>query len=124
MISKKLLSTLFLSILIQSCSFNNLNDSLKKTDCDNSSQEIKTRIKFFPELSNKELKRRRNLRIPSLSLLEDESVFSKIINAIKNSPKNSKYILVDLRGYKDVDLTNIMISNESDFTLTPYLYSS
>jgi len=124
MISKKLLPILCFSLLIQSCSLNHLNDSLKNTDCNNTKQEIQTRLKLFKSLSNQELKNRRNVKIPSVSRLEDESVFSKIINAIKNSPKNSPYIAVDLRGYKDVDLTNIMISNESDFTLTPYLYSS
>ena len=124
MISKKLLSILCITFLIQSCSFNHLNDSIKNTDCKNTKQEIQSRLNLFKGLSSQELKNRRNVKIPSLSSLEDESVFSKIINAIKNSPKNSKYIIVDLRGYKDVDLTNIMISNESDFTLTPYLYSS
>ena len=124
MISKKLLSILCINFVIQSCSFNHLNDSLKNTDCNKTKTEIQARLKLFKGLSNQELKNRRNIKIPSVSSLEDESVFSKIINAIKNSPKNSPYIAVDLRGYKDVDLTNIMISNESDFTLTPYLYSS
>ncbi len=124
MISKKLITLLFISTLIQSCSFNNLNESFKKTDCNNSKQEIGIRLKLFKELSKKDLTHRRNIKLPSVSTLEDESVFSKIVNAIKNSPKDSKYIVVDLRGYKDVDLTNIMISNESDFTLAPYLFSS
>ena len=124
MISKKLLTYIFASLLIQSCSFNNLGDRFKTTDCNSSKQEIDSRLKLFKELSKKELKIRHNIKLPSVSSLEDESVFSKIINAIKNTPKDSKYIVVDLRGYKDVDLTNIMISNESDFTLTPYLYSS
>ena len=124
MISKKLLTYIFTSLLIQSCSFNNLGDRFKTTDCNNSRQEIESRLKLFKELSKKEIKLRHNIKLPSVSSLEDESVFSKIINAIKNAPKDSKYIAVDLRGYKDVDLTNIMISNESDFTLTPYLYSS
>lgn len=124
MISKKLLLILCLNFIIQSCSFNYLNDFLKNTDCNNTKQEIQARLNLFKGLSNQELKNRRNVKIPSISSLDDESVFSKIVDAIKNSPKNSKYIVVDLRGYKDVDLTNIMISNESDFTLTPYLYSS
>jgi hypothetical protein len=124
MISKKLIFTIYFSLLIQSCSFNNLSDSLKKTDCAQSDQEIKKRQNLFPPISNSELKRRHAIKLPSLSNLEDESVVSKIVKAIKSSPKNSKYIAVDLRGYKDVDLTNIMFSNESDFTLTPYLYSS
>jgi len=124
MISKKLIFTIYFSLLIQSCSFNDLNDSLKKTNCSNSNQEIINRQNLFPQITNKELKRRSTIKLPSLSELDKDSVFSKIVNAIKNSPKNSKYIAVDLRGYKDVDLTNIMFSNESDFTLTPYLYSS
>ncbi len=124
MISKKLLACILASLIIQSCSFNNLSDNLKTTDCNNSKQEINFRLKLFKELSKKDLKLRRNIKLASVSSLEDESVFSKIVNAIKNTPKDSKYIVVDLRGYKDVDLTNIMISNESDFTLTPYLYSS
>ena len=124
MISKKLLTYIFASLLIQSCSSNNLGDRFKTTDCNSSKQEIDSRLKLFKELSKKELKIRHNIKLPSVSSLEDESVFSKIINAIKSTPKDSKYIAVDLRGYKDVDLTNIMISNESDFTLTPYLYSS
>ena len=124
MISKKLLSILCINFAIQSCSFNHLNDPLKNTDCKNTKQEIETRLKLFKKLSNQELKNRRNIRLASVSSLEDESVYSKINNAIRNSPQRSPYIAVDLRGYKDVDLTNIMISNESDFTLTPYLYSS
>ena len=124
MISKKLLSILCINFAVQSCSFNHLNDPLKNTDCKNTKQEIQTRLKLFKKLSNQDLKNRRNIKLASVSSLEDESVYSKIINAIKNSPKNSPYIAVDLRGYKDVDLTNIMVSNESDFTLTPYLYSS
>ena len=83
MISKKLISTIFLSFLIQSCSFNNLNDYLKKTDCANSNQEVKIRQNLFHPIPSKELKRRRNIKLPSISALEDESVFSKIINAIK-----------------------------------------
>jgi len=124
MIYKKLLPIICFTLAIQSCSFNQFNESLNKTDCNNTKQEIQTRLNLFKPLSPKELKTRHNIKLHSISRLEDESVFSKIINAIKNSPKNSPYIVVDLRGYKDVDLTNIMISNESDFTLTPYLYSS
>ena len=124
MISKKLLTLICLNFVIQSCSFNQLNQSIKNTDCNNTKSEIQARLDLFKPISAKELKNRRNIKLPSISSLESDSVFSKIINSIKNSPKNSKYIIVDLRGYKDVDLTNIMISNESDFTLTPYLYSS
>ena len=95
MISKKLLTYIFASLLIQSCSFNNLGDRFKATDCNSSKQEIDSRLKLFKELSKKELKIRHNIKLPSVSSLEDESVFSRIVNAIKNTPKDSKYIVVD-----------------------------
>ena len=84
MISKKLFTLIFISLIIQSCSYNNLGDRFKKTDCNNSKQEIDSRLNLFKELSKKELKRRKNIKLPSVSSLEDESVFSKIVNAIKN----------------------------------------
>jgi len=125
----KLTKTLILSIVIlsiQSCSIKNIeiNDVTSNIDCHLSVQEITIRKNLFNILDSKEIKRREKINLPSVTRLDEESSVSKIVEAIKNSPKNSKFIVIDLRNYKEVDLTNIIFSNESDFTLTPYLYTS
>jgi len=125
----KLTKILILSIIIlsiQSCSIKNIeiNDVTSNIDCHLSVQEITIRKNLFNILDSKEIKRREKINLPSVTRLDEESSVSKIVEAIKNSPKNSKFIVIDLRNYKEVDLTNIIFSNESDFTLTPYLYTS
>ena len=125
----KLIKTLILPIIalsIQSCSIKNIeiDNITKNINCNSSIQEITIRKNLFDALDNNEIKRREKINLPSVTRLDEESSVSKIVEAIKNSPKNSKFIVVDLRNYRDVDLTNIVFSNESDFTLTPYLYTS
>lgn|GEM_PF-1126825 len=127
--SMKITKILILPIIIlsiQSCSIKNIeiNDVTSNIDCHLSVQEITIRKNLFNILDSKEIKRREKINLPSVTRLDEESSVSKIVEAIKNSPKNSKFIVIDLRNYKEVDLTNIIFSNESDFTLTPYLYTS
>ncbi|MBM3589907.1 MAG: hypothetical protein FJX30_00825 [Alphaproteobacteria bacterium] len=122
----KILILPIIILSIQSCSIKNIeiNDVTSNIDCHLSVQEITIRKNLFNILDSKEIKRREKINLPSVTRLDEESSVSKIVEAIKNSPKNSKFIVIDLRNYKEVDLTNIIFSNESDFTLTPYLYTS
>jgi len=122
-IIRKILLISIIVILTQSCSHRIINHNFN-VDCSNTQKEIVQRKQLFKNLSNKEIQRRQNISLPSISKLDDESVISIIYNALKNSPKDAEYILVDLRNYKAVDLINIIFSSESEFTLSPYLFTS
>lgn len=113
-------------VLLTSCSINQfkIDNTVAQTNCDNIRQEILTRNILFKKVEQKEIARRKKINLPSISQLDEESSLSKIVQAIKSSPKHAKFILVDLRYYNDVDLTNIVFSNESEFTLKPYLFTS
>ena len=123
MILAKKILFIFLIVVVQSCS-NRIANHNFAIDCSKSENEINKRQQLFKPLLAKEIKRRQSISLPSVSKLSDESVVSQIFNSIKNTPKDAEYILVDLRYYKAVDLINIIFSSESDFTLTPYLFTS
>lgn len=114
---------IFIIATCQSCSYKISNKNYV-ADCSNSLDEVNKRRQLFKNLSSKEIQRRKLISLPSISKFSDESVISQIFNSIKNTPKDADYILVDLRYYKAVDLINIVFSSESDFTLTPYLFTS
>ena len=122
----KLLAIICAIFLLSSCSINNfkLNKIVSDANCNESSQQINLRKNLFTKINQKEINRRQKINLPSISQLDEESSIAKIFNAIKSAPKNAKFIPVDLRYYNDVDLTNIIFSNESDFTLKPYLFTS
>jgi hypothetical protein len=113
-------------ILSSSCSINisRLDKIATETNCNESSQQIALRKNLFSPLDQKEINRRKKINLPSISQLDEESSVSIILSAIKSAPKDSKFIKVDLRYYNDVDLTNIIFANESDFSLKPYLFTS
>lgn len=123
MILIKRILFLFAIINLQSCANKVINQNFNY-DCINTESEISKRKQLFNPLSANEIKRRQSVDLPSVSKLTDESVVSHIYNSIKKAPKDAEFILVDLRYYKTVDLINIIFSNESDFTLTPYLFTS
>ncbi|MFM7557942.1 MAG: hypothetical protein ACKO46_05205 [Alphaproteobacteria bacterium] len=123
MILVKKIFFIFIILALQSCSYKISNNNFV-TDCLNTSTEVSKRHQLFKNLSTKEIQRRKSISLPSVSKLSDESVVSHIFNSIKNTPKDAEYILVDLRYYRAVDLINIVFSTESDFTLTPYLFTS
>ena len=122
----KIFILIYLILLSSSCSFKHfqLDESALQTNCNSSQQEISHRHFLFGRIDQKEINRRKNINLPSISQLDEESSIAKIFYAIKSAPKNAKFIAVDLRYYNDVDLTNIIFSNESDFTLKPYLFTS
>ena len=127
--TKNLRPILFLALiapwLVSSCAIQNTwKNQYLEYNCQETLNEYNLRHNLFKKLDDNEIKRRQKIKIPAISRLEDNSVFSQIVENIKNAPKDAKFIPIDLRYYKDVDLTNIIISNESDFTLLPYLYSS
>ncbi len=119
-----ILTLLLVSLILSSCVSLQFNKINKETDCLRSKFEIQSRSQLFPELSKHEIARRQKIKLPSVSTLDKDSVVSRIVASIRNASKNSQFIVVDLRYYKDVDLTNIIISNESEFTLIPYLFTS
>ena len=85
---------------------------------------IKERENLFTTLSKKEIAIRKKIKLDSLMPLNKPSVVAKIIEAINSAPLNAKFIAIDLRYYKEVDLTNIIFANESDSNLNSYLLNS
>jgi hypothetical protein len=122
----KIFIIIFITIISSSCSLNisRLDKIALKTDCNESSKQIALRKNLFSPLDQKEINRRKKINLPSISQLDEESSISIIATAIRSTPKDSKFIKVDLRYYNDVDLTNIIFANESDFSLKPYLFTS
>lgn len=102
----KFLSILFL-IILQSCNSFPAFD----VDCNNIDRELAKRYSLFKNLSQNELNKRSKIDVGTYSKLDELSVFSKLVAAVNNSPKNAKLIPVDLRGYKSAHLGNIIISN-------------
>ncbi len=111
-------------LFVQSCQFFKANNVKLKYDCDEIFTEANQRYSLFEELNKKEINNRQKLSVPTVSSLEELSVFSKIIEAIKNSKINSKFIPVDLRYYKNVELGNIVVSNITPALLSTYLKTS
>jgi len=124
MIYLKILTLITLLLTSQSCVRKKISSQDFIAKCQDYKSQTRQYLALFNKINYKELKIRNKTKVPSVSKPEELSVVSKIADAIKNAPKDSKYIAVDLRSYQDVDLTNIIIAKESDFTLTPYLYTS
>jgi len=95
----------------------------QKTDCSKIENELKARYELLPKLSNKEIQRRKKINLPTVSRLDEESVFSKIVAAVKR--EKSELVPVDLRFYHDVSLGNIIVSSlPSEELLNLFLFSS
>jgi hypothetical protein len=114
----------FLLITLSSCQ-HHLNDKNDyNLDCPDLVNEVNSRKNLFKDLSLQEKKYRMQIRVPTVSKINQLSVFSKIVEAVNNSKPNSKIIPVDLRFYKDVDLGNIIISNLDDNEINNFLKTS
>ncbi len=85
---------------------------------------LKERVNLFLPLSKKEIAIRKKIKLDSLMPLDKPSAVAEIIKAINAAPLNAKFIVVDLRYYKEVDLTNIIFASESDNNLSSYLLTS
>lgn len=110
-------------MFLQSCSF--LNLGIKEPgNCSDTKNELHQRYHLFKNLSAEEIKKRKNTKIPTVSALNELSVFSKMVSAVKKAKPNAKFIPVDLRYYKDVSLGEIMLSNSSQFFLKTFLKTS
>ncbi|MFT6332774.1 MAG: hypothetical protein ACJAW3_001121 [Lentimonas sp.] len=107
--NKLIIAILVLSL--QSCA--SFYDPSKSVDCSLIDYELNFRYSLFDKLSENEIQRRHIIDVPSISALDELSVFSAIIRAVKNSKKNEKIIPVDLRHYKKVFFGNIIIGNIS-----------
>jgi hypothetical protein len=108
-------------IILQSCNtFPKIN-----TNCGKINKIVSERYSLFKKLDQSEIIKRSNISVPTYSKLEELSVFTKIVQSVKNSKKNTKLITVDLRNYKSVNLGNIVISNTpSDLSLNLFLKTS
>lgn len=94
-------------------------------NCNKTNAEIDIRHNLFPKISENEIKIRSKIDIGTYSKLEEKSVFSTIVQSVKDAPKNAKLIPVDLRFYHNVNLGNIVISNiKSDLELKIFLKTS
>lgn len=114
---KILLLTLILSL--SSC----VTFRQQKVDCSNIENELKARYDNLSKLSIQEIQRRKKIDLPTVSRLDEESVFSKIVAATKG--KKSELVMVDLRFYHDVSLGNIIVSNlQNEELLNLFLLSS
>ena len=123
--SKSLTVFLFFILLsTQSCQFFSNKNNKLNYDCDEIFNELNHRYSLFAELSKNEIKNRQNIEVDTVSSLDKLSVFSKIIEAIKNAPINAKFIAVDLRNYKKVNLGNIIIANINPKLIATYLKTS
>lgn len=123
--SKSLIVFLFFILLsTQSCQFFSNKNNKLNYDCDEIFNELNHRYSLFAELSKNEIKNRQNIEVDTVSSLDKLSVFSKIIEAIKNAPINAKFIAVDLRNYKKVNLGNIIIANINPKLIATYLKTS
>jgi hypothetical protein len=109
-------------IFLSSCSIFTIEKN--NFDCQEIDHEIELKKSLFKKLSKKELNKRSKIEVPTVSSLDKLSVFSEIVNAIKNAKANQEFIAVDLRGYKKVDLGNIVIANSSPTLLHQYLRTS
>lgn len=85
---------------------------------------IKERANLFAPLSKKEIAIRKRIKLDSIMPLDKPSVIAEIIKAINSAPLNAKFITVDLRYYREVDLTNIVFASEPDSSLSSYLLTS
>ncbi|MFM7620283.1 MAG: hypothetical protein ACKO47_01575 [Alphaproteobacteria bacterium] len=116
---------LFIALLVtQSCSLFTDKNSNLNYNCDEIFYQLNDRYKLFAQLDKKEIRTRQQLEVPTVSRLDELSVFSKIIEAVKNAPANAQLIAVDLRHYKNVDLGNIVISNVNQSYLSTFLKTS
>ncbi len=109
-------------IFLSSCSIFSIEKN--NFDCQEVDREIELKRSLFKKLTNKELNQRSKIEVPTVSPLNKLSVFSEIVKEVKNAKKNQKFIAVDLRGYKKVDLGNIVISNSSPTLLYKHLKTS
>src|SRR3989338_1283723 len=101
------------------------NQFLKNSvDCEKSSSELNARQDLFGKLARKEIARRKKIDLTTYSALNHPSVFSKIVEAVKNAEKNARFIPVDLRYYEHVSLGNIKITNLSQSWLDAFLKTS
>ncbi|MCE3255381.1 MAG: hypothetical protein K0R25_875 [Rickettsiaceae bacterium] len=98
---------------------------VKNAQCSVINQELALRYSIFEKLDDEEIARRQTISVHTYSILDDFSVFSKIVESVKNAPMNAKMIPVDLRNYLDVGLGNIIITNyASDTALNIFLHNS
>lgn len=105
-----------LILFITSCQ--TIPSSIKNTDCSRIDDELNLRYYLFDKLSKKEIKAREKLDAPTYSSLDKLSVFSKIVEGVRNASPDSRIIPVDLRYYRTVALGNIIITNyQSDARL-------
>ena len=116
--------SLIVLLLAQSCSFVNSKNSKLKYDCNEIFFEVNQRHQLFNDLTSLEIKKRQKQSLPTTSKIYEDSVFSKIIQAVKVAPENAKLIPVDLRYYKKVDLGNIIVSNIKPSLLSTFLKTS
>ena len=85
------------------------------------------RIGSFPQLSQKEILRRKNQSLPTFNndWSDQNSVASIIRSSIIDSiSRDKKFIEIDLRHYKSAALGNIMFSTIEDDDLDQFLYFS
>jgi len=85
---------------------------------------LKERANLFSPLSKKEIAIRKKIKLDSIMPLDKPSVVAEIVKAINSAPLNAKFIVIDFRYYKEVDLTNIIFASESDANLNSYLLTS
>lgn len=111
-------------VMTQSCGFINSKNPRLHYDCNEIFFEINQRHQLFLDLFDQEIKKRQKQSLPTTSKINEDSVFSKIIQAVKDAPLNSKLIAVDLRYYKKVDLGNIVVSNIKPSLLSTFLKTS
>ncbi|MFT6077850.1 MAG: hypothetical protein ACJA02_000389 [Myxococcota bacterium] len=119
---KKKLILFSLVIFLQSCVF--IPKEHQRPDCSKIDQELDLRYSLFSKLSKKEISKRQKINVPTYSALNDLSVFSKIIEAVLDSPNNARMIPIDLRHYRNVELGNIIFSNKKNRWLNTSLNTS
>lgn len=126
MVSKYYLQSFIFLLLfsISSCS------SFKKISKDQSKDKIENvyleRINPFLQLSENEIKRRKNMSLVTFNNNWDDNSVASIIRSsiIDSITKNKQFIEIDLRYYKSVSLGNIMFSAIKDENLSEFLYFS
>ncbi len=114
---KKIRLTIIAVILFASSSCAIIDRMESKADCSLIDEELNARYSLFDKLSNQEIKKRQSIKIPTISALDQVSVFSKIFEAVQNASQDAKMIPVDLRYYDEVALGNIIISNMTESSL-------
>ncbi len=120
---KTIFNIVFLALLLTSCSTWQKLKTAPQINCSESSL-INERKNLFLPLSKKEIAIRKRIKLDAILPLDKPSMIAEIIKAINSAPFNAKFIAIDLRYYKEVDLTNIIFASESDFNLNSYLLTS